>query len=200
MQRLLIALLFCLYSLTVSAKELQEHFAGLNTWQADFVQTIKNKDTDAATKSEGKLWLLRPNRFRLEYIKPFKQVYVADGSKLWFYDEDLEQVTVKPQKGLLDQTPAMILSQPQKLSATYNIKSNTEGPRTRYFLYPKSAESGFEHIEILFEGSQLIQMHMYDHFAQKTSLLFSNIQNNPSVEKQRFQFTPPANVDVIGEE
>ena len=182
------------------AKELQEHFANLKTWQADFVQTVKNKDTEVSTKSEGKLWLLRPNRFRLEYIKPYKQVYVADGNKLWFYDEDLEQVTVKPQAGLLDQTPAMILSQPKRLSKTYNIKSNSEGPRTRYSLSPKSAESGFEHIEILFENDQLIQMHMYDHFAQKTSLIFKNIQSNPSIPAKRFQFTPPPDVDVIGAE
>jgi len=187
------------FSLSVSAKSLQEHFTNLKTWQADFVQTLKNRDTESVVKSEGKLWVKTPNRFRLEYIKPYKQIYVADSEKLWLYDEDLEQVTVKPQGNSLDQTPAMILSQPQRLSQVYNIDTKHDGVTSYYSLKPKGTETGFDHIVIVFEKDRLVEMQMFDHFAQLTTLKFSNIQINPDIPKKRFQFTPPADVDVIGD-
>ena len=200
MTRLLFITLLCLSTLSVSAKALQDHFANLKTWQADFVQLLVNKDTETTVKSEGKLWVRTPNRFRLEYNKPYKQVYVADGEKLWFYDEDLEQVTVKPQGDSLNQTPAMILSQPQRLSKTYTITKNVNGMTSLYSLKPISTETGFDHIVIVFENDRLVEMKMFDHFAQQTSLKFNNIKSNPDLSRQRFQFTPPADVDVIGEE
>ncbi|MFO7604165.1 MAG: outer membrane lipoprotein chaperone LolA [Gammaproteobacteria bacterium] len=195
---LLISLLY-LGSLAVFAEDLQGRFAKLQTWQADFVQTLSNKDTETDITSEGTLWLLRPDRFRLEYQQPYRQVYVADGERLWFFDEDLEQVTVKPQGDSLDQTPAMILSQPARLAASYEISSHTQGAGVLYALRPRSTESGFERIEILFQNDRLSEMHMYDHFAQRTSLRFKNIQSNHNIPAQRFRFVPPAGVDVIGE-
>ena len=200
MLRTVFLLLLCLSATSVSAMSLAGRFATLNTWQADFVQTLNNKDAGTTTKSEGTLWLLKPNHFRLEYTKPYKQVYVADGKKLWFYDEDLEQISVKPQGDSLDQTPAMILSQPQRLSKAYTITSRVQGTQTRYILKPKSAESGFERIEIVFENDHLIEMQMFDHFAQRTTLMFKNIQANKHIPKRRFRFTPPPGVDVIGEQ
>ncbi|MGD8927142.1 MAG: outer membrane lipoprotein chaperone LolA, partial [Thioalkalispiraceae bacterium] len=179
---------------TTFAKTLQDHFSRMVTWQADFVQTVVNNDTQTTTKSQGKLWLLRPDRFRLEYLKPYKQLYVADGIQLWFYDEDLEQVTVKPQEHSLDQTPAMILSQPKALSSSYTITSQQKGERLSYTLKPKKADTGFDHIVLVFKNEQLAEMHMYDHFAQRTSLIFSHAQRNHKVPAKTFQFTPPPNV------
>jgi len=184
----------------VSAETLQGHFSKLKTWQADFVQILNNNDTQTTTRSEGTLWLHRPNLFRLEYNKPYKQVYVADGKKLWFYDEDLEQISVKPQGDSLNQTPAMILSQPQRLAKAYTITSREKGRYTLYNLIPKAADTGFDHIEIIFDKDRLIEMHMFDHFAQRTSLLFKNIQENQAIPSQRFRFIPPPGVDVIGQQ
>jgi len=200
MLRTLIIVLFSLIAASASAKGLGGRLASLNTWQADFVQTLSNKDAATTTKSEGTLWLRKPNHFRLEYTKPYKQVYVADGRKLWFYDEDLEQISVKPQGDSLDQTPAMILSQPQRLSKAYTITSRVQGTHTRYILKPKNAESGFKRIEIVFKNDRLIEMQMFDHFAQRTTLMFKNIKANQHIPKQRFRFTPPPGVDVIGEQ
>ena len=200
MQRILVLLLCCFSTASAAAESLQGHFSKLNTWQADFVQTVSNKDTQTTSTSEGTLWLHRPNLFRLEYNKPYKQVYVADGKKLWFYDEDLEQISVKPQGDSLDQTPAMILSQPQQLAKAYTITSREKGRYTLYNLVPKAADTGFDHIEIVFDKDRLIEMHMFDHFAQRTSLLFKNIHENQAVPPQRFRFTPPPGVDVIGQQ
>lgn len=200
MIRLILFVALFLPGMSLQAKSLQEQFSRMVTWQADFVQTVVNKDTNMTTKSEGRLWLLRPDRFRLEYLKPYKQVYVADGDRLWFYDEDLEQVTVKPQGNSLDQTPAMILSQPTRLAKTYTITEEQKDGQQHYNLKPKNSETGFDHIVLVFDSDRLIEMHMYDHFAQRTSLIFSKVQANHKVSAQKFQFTPPANVDVIGEQ
>lgn len=200
MQRIVIFILSCLVVVSASAETLQGRFSKLTTWQADFVQTVENKDTQSTTKSEGTLWLHRPNKFRLAYNKPYEQLYVADGKKLWFYDKDLEQISVKPQGDSLDQTPAMILSQPKQLAKAYDITSRTKGQYTLYTLKPKQRDTGFDHIEIVFDKQRLIEMHMYDHFAQRTSLQFKNILENKPIAKNLFQFTPPAGVDVIGQQ
>ena len=57
--------------------------------------------------------ILRPGRFRWELTPAgaaSPQLMVADGKNLWFYDRDLEQVSVKAAAAALTATPASLLS------------------------------------------------------------------------------------------
>ncbi len=200
MKKLLLITLFAVVTGSVQAKTLKQYLGHVNSLTAKFEQFVFNETTQEPELSEGRIAVLSPNRFRLEYNKPYKQIYVADGERLWSYDEDLEQVTVKKQKGLLSNSPAIVLGNPAKLDQVYVIKSQGVKHNIDWFyLTPKSADSQFDHIRLGFTGNNLFVMELYDSFGQRTQLKFSQLQYNPKVTPADFKFTPPADVDVIGD-
>ena len=189
-------IIFCMlaslafWSTAQAAPEINQYFSDLETFQARFTQRLFNAEQDLIEESRGTILVKRPNRFRLEYRQPYKQVYVADGQQLWSYDADLEQVIVKPQKGLLHNTPAMILSNPKILEREYH-------GLVWFQLKPKNPESNFDEIQLAFDQQQFRIMEMKDGFGQITRLQFDDIKRNPSFNNKTFQFTPPKGVDVI---
>ena len=119
-------------------------------------------------------------------------------SDFHFYDKDLEQVTVKAQKGMLDNTPAMLLSNPAKLDQLYHVKpQGEEGGLFWYELIPRQEGGSFERINLAFRNNHLRIMELQDSFSQTTRLMFKNIKRNPDLDPKLFQFTPPKGVDVI---
>lgn len=172
----------------------------LTTMQADFVQTLTGPRGELMEESRGKLWLSRPGKFRLHYVNPYEQLYVADGSNIWMYDRDLEQVTVKPQDDALGSTPAMLLSSEAPLDENFTIEE--EGAHEGFqwlLLKPKAADSNFDYVRLALEGETLRAMEMVDGFGQTTRLYLETVNRNPEVDAGKFSFEPPPGVDVIGE-
>jgi len=202
----LLVLLSCAFSVSIASAsandQLHRYFDGLKTLQAHFTQVVYSQDNDKARQtSHGTISVARPKRFRLEYNKPYHQIYVADGHKLWSYDEDLEQVTVKPQNGMLANTPAMLLSNPSELDASFDV--NALGRRegmTWFQLTPKRKDANFERIALGFDHEDLKVMVLQDSLGQTTRLEFSDVQYNKSIPAKTFHFVPPKGVDVIGEQ
>ena len=195
--------LFCFSSL-LHAGEGEQRLAvflkGLTTIKAAFVQTLNNASGELIEKSEGIMAVERPGKFRLQYQNPYEQLYVADGKNLWFYDRDLEQVTVKPQADSLGSTPALLLSTTTPLAANFEIRElgKHEG-FTWLELNPKDADSNFDFVKLAMDGDTLRAMEMVDGFGQATRLYFDPMVRNPKLEKDIFRFAPPPGVDVIGE-
>jgi len=100
---------------------LKARFHGLDSFTAEFTQTLFDANQEKQEEVKGILRVQRPDRFNLEYTEPYYQLYVADGKHLYFYDQDLEQVTIKPQQAMLDNSPAMILSNPERLDVLYTV-------------------------------------------------------------------------------
>lgn len=199
-------LLFCLLIFTGSAvagdgqERLSRFLDGMKTMQADFIQTLTNARGELIEESRGKLWLSRPGRFRLQYTTPYEQIYVADGTNIWIYDRDLEQVTVKPQEDALGSTPALLLSSESPLDENFTIKEEGEHEGFQWLLLkPLSADSNFDYVRLALEGDLLRAMEMVDGFGQTTRLFLEPVVRNPQVDGERFRFTPPPGVDVIGE-
>lgn len=202
LQRLLLSLL--LMTGTAYAGEGQQrldHFLqGLNTMQADFIQTLTNAKGELMEESRGKMWLSRPGRFRLHYVNPYEQLYVADGSNIWMYDRDLEQVTVRPQGDALGATPALMLSSEVPMEKNFEIQEEGEHEGFQWLLLkPKASDSNFDYVRLAMEGDTLRAMEMVDGFGQTTRLYFKTVQRNPKLGKEKFAFQPPPGVDVIGE-
>jgi len=173
---------------------------GLNTMQADFVQTVTNARGERKEETRGNLWLSRPGRFRLHYKNPYEQLYVADGKNLWLYDRDLEQVTVKPQGESLGNKPAMLLSSAAPLDENFSIKEEGKHEGFQWLLLkPKAADSNFDYVRLALEGDVLRAMEMVDGFGNTTRLYLEKVTRNPKVADKQFHFTPPPGVDVIGE-
>lgn len=190
---------FALTSMQVNASVLLDYLDSLHTFQGSFVQSIFASDNKVKQKSKGLIVVKSPDKFYLEYNEPFKLLYVADGKKLWSYDEDLEQVVVKEQGDLLINTPAMLLGNPKDLKESYRIEETGITDGWLWFeLTPKGENSNFESVSLAFESNQLKAMEMRDSFGQTTRLEFNKVIKNPALAKNQFKFVPPKDVDVIG--
>jgi outer membrane lipoprotein carrier protein len=187
-----------LFMFNVQAQSLQLRFNGLDSFSAEFTQKLFDADQVMQEESSGVLRVQRPNRFNLEYLQPYYQLYIADGKDLYFYDKDLEQVTVKSQEGMLENTPAMLLSNPAKLDQLYHVKPQGEEEGLFWYeLIPKQEGGSFDRINLAFKNNELRIMELLDSFSQTTRLMFKNIQRNPDLNPKLFRFTPPKGVDVI---
>lgn len=200
MKKHLLYFVFLILPATLSAKTLNAYLGHVKSLTAQFDQYVFNENSDEPEQSKGTISVLSPNRFRLIYNKPYKQEYVADGKFLWSYDEDLEQVVVKKQDGLLSNSPAIVLGNPANLDKVYVVKGQGIKDNIDWFyLTPKSADNQFDHIRLGFTGNNLYVMELYDSFGQRTQLRFHQLQYNSKLSQADFKFTPPQGADVIGD-
>lgn len=199
----LLGMLLALFAVPVSAGEalerLQGFTQGLESFTAAFEQTRYDEDQQPIRKSSGQAWLKRPGLFRWEYREPYRQTIVADGERLWIYDVELEQVTVKKTERALGTAPIMLLSDSQPLSEQFDLTDL--GKREGLYwvrLEPKVDDTDFREIYLGFDDRSLKVMELRDRFDQATQILFNNVELNPDVNPERFRFEPPEGVDVIG--
>ena len=170
------------------------------TFKANFKQTVIDPQGQVVEEAEGQFLLERPGKFRWDYQQPFPQHIVADGQRIWFYDVDLEQVTVKSQLETLADTPATLLSGETKPEEKYLLKDiPSEDGLLWVELQPKDVESNFQAVTLAFDQFGLQQMIMKDSFDQRTKLVFTHVAENTELADDAFVFTPPEGVDVVGE-
>ena len=198
--KILLTISFFLVSLQLSASELTNYLNNLHTFKANFIQSVFDANNQVKQKSSGVIIVSSPDKFYLEYNEPYKLIYVADGKKLWSYDEDLEQVVVKDQGNILINTPAMLLGNPKDLTKSYSIEKVGVVDGFLWFeLTPKQENNNFETVGLAFNDNKLVAMEMKDNFGQVTRLLFESVIKNPGLTKNQFKFIPPKGVDVIGQ-
>lgn len=179
---------------------LNSFFGKLRTMESDFDQQVLDQRQRVTQSMRGTFVLARPGRFRWDYSKPFEQHIVADGKKLWIYDVDLAQVTVKRQAEGLGSTPAQLLSSQAPLSGQFQIQYVGEQENLRlYDLKPKAKDSGFERVRLGLDKRGLRMMELKDSFGQTTLLRFQNPEFNGGIDDALFEFEPPDGVDVIDE-
>jgi outer membrane lipoprotein carrier protein len=198
------ALLILLLPVTVYATQPPSHvtefFTGLHTLQADFRQEVTDGNNKLLQSSEGHMWIKRPGRFRWDYETPYRQQLVADGKRLWSYDEDLEQVTVQKAADVLTSTPAMLLSGEEPLEKVFNIEEEkAEGNEQYVLLVPKSDDSNVTRIQLVFSGKVLVRIKADDNFGNTTVFSFTGFERNPALDDSVFIFSPPAGADVVGD-
>ena len=203
MKRLLILLVaMCLAaSAHAGAIDKLHHFlVTTKTLRADFAQIVVAKNGKRPQQSVGVMMISRPGKFRWQIDKPYSQLLVGDGEKIWIYDPDLRQVTVKKMDAALGSTPAALLVGGNSLEKNFNLRELGEREGMEWLeATPKSPDSGFEKLHLGFSGDDLKAMELFDNFGQTTSLAFANVQRNPSLPAANFRFVAPAGADVIGE-
>lgn len=165
---------------------------------ADFKQVNIDKAGRETRSSFGKFYLSRPGKFRWNYQKPFVQEIVSNGGKVWFYDADLEQVTVKKLDDSLGSTPALLLTGQVDIEEKFKLEDQgNEEDMNWVKLSPKNEESGFKYILIGLNNGQLGGMELSDNFGQLTRIYFSDIQINPNLNDSLFNFKAPKGADVF---
>jgi outer membrane lipoprotein carrier protein len=172
------------------------------TLRAEFTQTVATKDAKPPRQSTGRMIVSRPGKFRWEIDRPYSQLIVGDGQKIWMYDPDLNQASFKSADAALSGTPAALLTGGRgALDASFTLRAlDPSGDAIEWLeATPKTPESGFEKIRIGFSGNRLAAMEIYDNFGQTTTLRFSGVEYNPAVDPAQLRFVPPDGTDILGE-
>jgi len=176
------------------------YLATLKTLSANFSQVVRNRDGQVTDRASGTLSIARPDRFRWDYQKPYLQTIVADGKRLWLYDSDLEQVTVRALEQGLGSTPAMLLSGSGKVGDAFaSLAVQQQGDWTWCRLKPKQEGSDFEQVSLAFDRKgELAAMELRDKLGQTTVIEFGAVKRNLPLDDKLFRFEPPPGADVIG--
>jgi outer membrane lipoprotein carrier protein len=179
---------------------LREFLAQTKSARGEFTQQVTRGSAQAAPPSSGTFVFERPGKFRWIYAKPYEQVLVADGERLYLYDRDLNQVTVKKMSAALPASPASILFGGNEFERDFVIaEAGTRDGIAWLTATPRARDSQFERIEIGFRDGAPAAMVLADSFGQVSRLVFSRFERNPRLEAQLFRFVPPAGADVLEE-
>lgn len=203
MRALLVAvLLFPLPAIADTGTErLAEFLRTVTTLQADFTQTVADGDGIVLQEAAGTLVVHRPGRFRWDYTVPAEQVVVADGERVWMYDAELAQVTVRPLDATLASTPAMLLSGDGVLDENMRLAELGEVNGIVWVgVLPGLEDTEFESARIGFRGALPAVIELIDPFGQRTRIEFNQVRVDEPVDESLFRFNPPPGVDVIGAE
>ena len=193
-------LLFAQAASAGAVDKLHRFLESTKTVRADFAQIVVAKNGRKPQQSSGVMMFARPGKFRWQIDKPYQQLLVGDGGKVWIYDPDLRQVTVRKVGAALGGSPAALLSGENDLEKNFQLSEAGEREGIDWLeAIPKSPDSGFEKIRLGFAGADLKSMELYDNFGQTTTLLFSRLERNPSLAAALFRFVPPAGADILGE-
>ena len=199
MKKLLITLVLCAAGLArADAVDALRDFArDAKSGKANFTQTVTSPDGKRKKVSSGSFEFQRPNQFRFAYAKPFEQVIVADGHKVWIYDADLNQASSRKLGDALGATPAALLAG-TNLERDFTLKAlPAEGGVEWVQAVAKQSESTLQSLKLGFKGKELAAMEIVDGFGQRSRLDFSAVQTNVAVSADRFQFKLPAGADLI---
>lgn len=181
-------------------ERLDAFFKNVQSLRGEFTQTVVDARMKVTEQAQGTLAFQRPGKFRWDYKAPYHQQIVADGHKVWIYDIDLEQVTVKPIGEAMGNTPAQLLSSGEALEKTFTVIDQGKSGELEWVeLTPKQKDTSFEKVRLGFDQSNLRSMELIDNFGQTTRLQFAQLERNPKLVPSLFDFKPPPGVDVVGE-
>ena len=179
---------------------LESFSSGIALVSAHFEQSVIGAKGSRGETSSGKLALKAPRQFRWQTVTPYQQLIVADGNRVWIYDPDLEQVSVRSQGAEEAHSPLSVLTDLSQLDHEFTATEAGEREGMQWLkLVSKAKEPEFAFAELGFDKDNLARMRFEDSLGNTTEIRFSNWQRNPKLPADTFSFTPPAGVDVVGD-
>jgi outer membrane lipoprotein carrier protein len=179
--------------------DFQSFVSTVQSGRANFEQTVFDAKGKPTQKTSGTLTFTRPGKFRWTYEKP-AQLIVSDGMKVSFFDQDLNQVTVRKLEQAFSSTPAALLSGKGDIDKAFTLVAagETEGINWLDAL-PRQKDAGIEKIRLGFSKGQLSAMELNDAFGNRTRITFMKFERNAKIDAKEYLFKPPKGADVIGE-
>lgn len=170
------------------------------TVRAQFAQTVLDRNGRVTSQAAGVMAFSRPGKFRWTYDKPYAQLIVGDGAKLWIFDQDLNQASVRKLDQALGSSPAALLAGNNEIERFFSLSEAASRDGLEWLeATPKSSDTLFAAVRMGFAGATLKQMELKDSFGQTTIIRFEKLERNPKLPADQFKFVPPPGVDVIGE-
>lgn len=176
---------------------LREFVRDVKSGRSAFSQTVTSTDGARKKTSSGQFEFLRPGRFRFNYTKPFEQLIVADGVKVWIFDADLNQVSSRKLAQALGATPAALLTGASLDTDFVLIAQPPKDGLDWALATPKAKDGPFQSMRVGFKGRELQAVEIVDSFGQRSMLQFSRFEANVALDAARFNYTPPAGADVV---
>jgi outer membrane lipoprotein carrier protein len=176
---------------------LREFVQTVRSGQGRFTQTVTSPDGKRRKVSQGVFEFQRPNRFRFVYAKPFEQIIVADGQKVWMYDPDLNQVSVRRLSQALGATPAALLAG-GSLDQDFELAAQPPRDGLEWVqATPRQRDGTIQTMRVGFRGKELAALEVLDPFGQRSLLQFPEFKAHAVVPPEQFRFTPPPRADLI---
>ena len=173
---------------------------GLHSLSGNFNQTVYDPNGRSTQAAHGTLALQAPRQFRWDTQAPYKQVIVADGYKVWIYDPELEQVTVRDQGTQEAHSPLTVLTDLSQLDRDFNTSEQGERDGLQWLrLVSRAKEPQFEYADIGFANNAPRRMVFKDTLGNRTEIVFTDWQRNRQLPPETFTFTPPKGTDVVGD-
>ncbi len=184
-----------------SARARLDRFAeGLKSLSGHFRQSMTDANGHQGKTSEGKVALQAPRQFRWETTSPYEQLIVADGSHVWMYEPDLDQVTVRQQSTAEAHSPLTVLTDVSRLDKDFDARDmGTRDDLAWLRLTPKDDHARVQYTELGFDERGLRAMVFKDQLGNMTRIEFSHWQRNTTLPADTFHFTPPKDADVVGD-
>ena len=205
MSRLLQAVAFLTIALPVIASaatldRLRAFIRDTQTARTTFTQTVTDRAGRVVQRSNGEFKLARPGKFRWSVDKPYRQLVVGDGERVWIYDEDLNQVVVRKAGDAIGSTPAALLAGREDVERAFKWRELPAAGGLEWLgATPLSQDAAFAEIRLGFDAQRLAALEMIDPFGQKTVVRFGEVDRNPTLAPETFRFVPPKGADVIGD-
>lgn len=176
---------------------LRDFVRDVKSGRADFTQTVSSPDGARRKVSSGSFEFQRPDRFRFAYARPYEQLIVGDGRKVWIYDADLNQVSVRALSQAIGATPAALLAG-AALERDFVLQAQPAQDGLDWVqATPRAKDGAFQSMRIGFRGKELAEVEILDSFGQRSRLQFSRYEANPALPESAFRFVPPKGADVI---
>jgi len=180
-------------------EQLRSFVRDTQTMRATFTQVVSDASGRRVAQASGEFEISRPGRFRWAVDKPYKQLLVGDGERVWIYDEDLNQVVVRNNDRALGTTPAALLAGKEEVERAFDWKPLPAADGLEWLgATPKDKDSAFSELKLGFDASGLAALEVIDNFGQHTSIRLAKLERNPKLSSDLFRFTPPAGADVVG--
>lgn len=180
---------------------LEAFYREVQSLQAEFEQRVLGPEGAVQERSRGKVWIRRPDRFRWDYRKPHRQLIVADGETVKFFDPEMEQMTVRDFATGLGHTPSQVLAGGGDLERHFRVREGeSQGQLAWVVLKPREpGEAGFRkaRLGVAESPARVRRFEFTDAFGNRSRIVFSRIRLNPTLDNDRFQFEPPAGTDVL---
>lgn len=174
--------------------------AGLHSLRGHFTQTLTDASGQGAKSSSGTLALEAPRQFRWDTLEPYRQTIVADGSRVWLYDPELEQVTVRVQSTEEAHSPLTVITDLKQLDKDFAVAERGERDGLAWLrLTSKARDPQFDYADLGFDADGLKRMVFRDQLGAVTDIRFDDWQRNLALPPATFDFVPPAGADVIGD-
>lgn len=180
-------------------QELVSNLAGTSSIQADVEQLILSQDGRQIQALQARLVMQKPDKLNWQVIDPYEELMISDGKSLWYYEPDLEQVSIQDFPEDVESNPILLLNDDlQAIAEAYEVSMGYVDEEVRqYVLLPLASSSSYERFSMTFAGQDLLQMQFETSVGQLTSFSFSNITNNADIDPSLFDFAIPQDVEII---